>query len=570
MGFTYYRTLTVDHTQCGTADSTNFPVLVYISDSTLKDVSHGGHVQSSTGADILFFSDSGAATQIASEIDYYDNVNGIVWAWVQVGTLSHSTNSVFYVFYDNASPPSRTTNPWDSNFVGVYHFGNGSSLSLSDSTTNGNNLTGSGTPTAGAGQIAGAMALASASSQEAKASSLTLPLTAITHSAWVKNTSFPNAYNTLLTLHTHTTGTVFADLHIKSTGKLALYLTATGTIDYDGTGSNTLATGTWYHLALVYDSVQGLVGYVNGQVDKSVAAAGNLLTGALSDIEVGNDSPFSPRYINGVVDEARISSVGRSASWILSEYNNGANPDSFVAIGSETATSVPATVSPPVATITIAALVPTVEGDLAVKPPVATIAIAAPVPAITAAATVSPPVAAITIAGPIPAVTGAQVAVVSPPAAAVAVAGLLPTITGAASVTVSPPVAQVAIAAPVPIVGVTATVSPPVAAITVAGLVPGVVGNTQVNAPPATIAIAAPVPTIEVPVIVAAAVAQLLVAGIPPDKVYAFLPTYPSPFKAGGITGQPDPFKPGAASGSPSPFGPGGPGGSPNPFRPNQ
>lgn len=140
--FNYSRSVTIDHTQCGASDSSNFPVLVSISDTSFKDTGHGGHVQSSTGADILFFGDSGLSSQLASQVESYDNVNGVLLAWVKLGTVSHASNTVFYVAYGNASPPAQTTNPWDANFIGRYHLAdNAASTTVADSTTAANNGT---------------------------------------------------------------------------------------------------------------------------------------------------------------------------------------------------------------------------------------------------------------------------------------------------------------------------------------------------------------------------------------------------------------------------------------------
>src|ERR1035437_8448915 len=120
MAFSYYRSLTIDHTKCGSANSSSFPVLVSLSDATFKDASHSGHVQSSSGYDIIFTSDSAGTTKIPWEIESYDNVNGVLVAWVNVATVSHTVDTVIYVFYGDASISTAQntgtkgpTNVWD-------------------------------------------------------------------------------------------------------------------------------------------------------------------------------------------------------------------------------------------------------------------------------------------------------------------------------------------------------------------------------------------------------------------------------------------------------------------------
>jgi len=71
--------------------------------------------------------------------------------------VSHSSDTVFYMFYGNSSvttDQSNKTGVWDSSFKGVWHLPNGSTLSASDSTSNGNNGTNHGA-SAATGKIDG-------------------------------------------------------------------------------------------------------------------------------------------------------------------------------------------------------------------------------------------------------------------------------------------------------------------------------------------------------------------------------------------------------------------------------
>lgn len=141
--------------------------------------------------------------------------------------------------------------------------------------------------------------------------------------AFVKFDSFTNAYNTLLSAAGSSVG--YRDLHIRSTGKLALYVKTTGgSVFYDGAGANTLSTGKWYHIGFTYSSNDGLVGYVNAGVDATASASGNVdaLTGT-QYITVGTNLPsFPTRYINGTVYDARFYDRALSALEILQIYND--------------------------------------------------------------------------------------------------------------------------------------------------------------------------------------------------------------------------------------------------------
>lgn len=330
MAFTYYRSLTADHTQCGSSDSSSFPILVYISDATLKDTGHSGHVQSSSGADILFFTDSGGNSQIASEIDYYDNVNGIVWAWVQVATLSAASDTVFYVCYGNASPPSRTTNPWDSHFKSVYHFGSGSSLSTSDSTTNANNLTTtSGSPTAVTGQIAGAVTVDSTTPSNLNSSAVATAVTDnFTMSFWCNPSS------------TSSQGIVYngSNLGIDGWGITQTGIPNQYTIRYStGGGGTSQITGinvvasAW--VFIVMRRVSGTTTIYANNSAGGTTSAGTPNAPTAGGVYVG----VVPTHggFDGSIDEFRIHDSIRSLDWFTAEYNNQKPSSTFLTVGAE-------------------------------------------------------------------------------------------------------------------------------------------------------------------------------------------------------------------------------------------
>jgi hypothetical protein len=333
MAFTYYSPVTIDHTKCGASDSSNFAVLFNTIDARFKTVGNGGHVQNSSGFDIRPYSDSGLTTALSFELERYNASTGEVVMWIKEATVSHTSDTVFYLGYGDSgiSTDGSSTASWDSNFNAVYHFKDGSSLNTNDSTVNAVNLTGHNTPTAATGQIDGGVGLVTASTQYLDATLNIGALTAMTVSAWIKATSFPDAYNTIYA--NAVSGSAVYEMFVKSTGKLAMYM-ATPALNYDGTGSHTLSTGTWYLVHMTYNSTQGLIGYVNGASDGTVAASGNL-SASTNASNVGRDPLNTGRSWNGIIDEMRISHVARSADWITTEYNNQNSPSTFYTVGTE-------------------------------------------------------------------------------------------------------------------------------------------------------------------------------------------------------------------------------------------
>ena len=94
------------------------------------------------------------------ELEEYNPVTGQVIAWIRIPTLSHTTDTVLYAFYGNASITTSQQSPtgvWDSNYMGVWHVANnGGQLSLVDSTSNANNAANNGAIST-AGKIDGGM-----------------------------------------------------------------------------------------------------------------------------------------------------------------------------------------------------------------------------------------------------------------------------------------------------------------------------------------------------------------------------------------------------------------------------
>ena len=123
-GFTGKATITIDHTQCGTADTTSFPLLFNETIAGLKSTGNGGSVENANGYDIAFYSDSGLTTLMDFEIETWSATTGELVAWVRVPTLSHTVDTVLYLGYGKSSittDQSNRTGVWDANFHAVYH-----------------------------------------------------------------------------------------------------------------------------------------------------------------------------------------------------------------------------------------------------------------------------------------------------------------------------------------------------------------------------------------------------------------------------------------------------------------
>jgi hypothetical protein len=191
----YRKQITIDHTKI-TATTTplgNFPVLISRTDSSLIATSSGGHVANTGATDILFTSSDGV-TKLNHEIETYTAASGQLVAWVQVPSVSPTSDTVIYMYYGNQGVANQQnkTGTWDTGYAGVWHLGDGTTLTANDSTTNANNASTLNSATASAGQISGAAAVAAPQTTNAISipDSASLGITAkITISGWYMPTT---------------------------------------------------------------------------------------------------------------------------------------------------------------------------------------------------------------------------------------------------------------------------------------------------------------------------------------------------------------------------------------------
>ncbi len=337
MAFAFRTPFSTDHTKVGSSDSSNYPVPLIPTDNRFRTVANGGHVQNASGFDLRPYADTGHVTARDYELvlNTYNATTGTFEMWYREPTLSHTVDPLVQLFYGDATitTDGSSSAAWDANFAAVYHLGNGSTLSVADSTSNAVTGTNTNGVTAAAGLVGGGAGSFASASTQYIALGTTINPAAVTYEALLKATSFPSAYNAVVSRSNG--AAVFSQIFVKSNGTIAFYLEAVGgALDYDGTGSHTLVTGTTYYLAGGYDSTTGMTGYVNGASDGTAAANGAIVSTAVAT-RIGSDPGVGSREWNGQLDEVRISSVKRGADWITATANALASPTTFAVIGTE-------------------------------------------------------------------------------------------------------------------------------------------------------------------------------------------------------------------------------------------
>lgn len=311
------------------ASLTDFPVLVSVTDDNLKSIGNGGYVSNTSGYDIIF-TDSNETAKLDHEIESYNSANGSINMWVRIPTLNSSTNTSFYIYYDNSSVNSsqeNITGVWDSNFKRVYHLVDGTTLSAKDSTANSQNGTINGA-TAITGKVDGAANFTYSGSQYISSPTTGLPTGANswTMECWLKLPTVPaqgsGTWPPIIDLGTRVTGQEVSLWVDTDTQKLSL-----GLYNVYDIKAVTPSSGNFYHLVGTYDGANANF-YVNGTSQGYHSATLNVTYG-IANIGKGTWSD----YLTGVTDEVRISSTDRYAGWISTEYNNQSSPSTFEKFG---------------------------------------------------------------------------------------------------------------------------------------------------------------------------------------------------------------------------------------------
>lgn len=324
--FTYKRTVTFDHTKCGSANSTNFVALISVTDANLKTIGNGGHVQSSSGFDIRPYSDSGLSTALSFELDKYVAATGQLIMWVKIPTMSASVDTVIYLAYGDSSATSDgsdAASTWSASYQAVYHFGDGTTLSTSDSLAahNGTN-TGS---TAATGQVNGGVAMDGNFHYITLATPASFPITtSFTVSTWTKlaattgNSWYPIQWGDAVEANS-----LIAD---GGNGGWHYGFTTAGDTFVVGLDTN------WNRVSLVFNGTT-CIGYKNGVQQSSDARSP--ATPSAQQARIGIRYDAGNLGWNGSLDELTISNTARNADWILTEFNNQNNPGTFETLGTE-------------------------------------------------------------------------------------------------------------------------------------------------------------------------------------------------------------------------------------------
>ncbi len=344
MAFSYRITAMVTNNSVKLPSTqSNYPLWVDVTHPSLKTVANGGAVTSSFDAfDVVPFSDSALTSQLDFEMERdtgigYDGTAGRWRGWVKLPSLALGT--VFYIGVGNASITTVQGDPkqtWNTGFKLVSHFSDVNPNGVGkDSSQNEGHGTATGTTDAADGDTDSQ--LYESLNFDGTVTRIdygqgSSPWVDITVSAWINAPDFASVpVGAILSKGFFSGGggatawqmSLFDDGHIE----LGSY---DGTPHVVASSAGTYSGGEMFVTALYDDANTEWRLYVNGVQDANspiVDAQGPVSND--QKITVGAtivDNTSYVQFFKGVIDEARVSNVVRSADWIKIDYYSQSDP----------------------------------------------------------------------------------------------------------------------------------------------------------------------------------------------------------------------------------------------------
>lgn len=320
-GFSYRRTITFDNADQA-SNLTDFPVMVKLTDD---EMNWSSLVQADL--DDVIFVDSDNTTLLNYEWETKDSSAESI-AWVQVPQIdaSSSTDKI-YMYYGNASAADQSTidSVWSNNFAGVWHL-NEASGTIYDATSNNKDGSSSGGVTYGAaGKVDSAITLNGTDGyiNFPTFGDLQPPCTI---TAWV----YPTADTLQVFVGTSPYSVSLSREATAGGGRLISQYRngAAAWKNVRGNSANPVPLSSWSQVSLTYTAGVGGKVYLNASDVTTYSDVDNeFYTATTAQLGKNNGG----NWLNGTIDEVRISTVERSPDWIAATYLS--ETDEFITKG---------------------------------------------------------------------------------------------------------------------------------------------------------------------------------------------------------------------------------------------
>jgi hypothetical protein len=343
--YQYRKSITIEKTKVsGSSDLADFPILLDIYDTDLRKKAHPD------GNDIIFTGDFGVKLDHEIEVfnQTFNNSHAHLVAWVRVPSLSGLSDTKIEMYYGNYSV-SQQENPkgvWDSNSVAVWHLND----NFLDSTVNSNDGTNSGSIDK-TGYIANGQDFDGNDDYIDVGSGNSVDNVFIgggTVSAWIYPTGWGESlFGRIVDKSTDTLGADGWGFIVNGGGviknKITFYRDFSTERGFWYSPTDSLSLNQWQHVVVTYneDSTSNEpILYING-VSQTIfwddLPIGTPSDDSAQSLHIGKFAGANSRNFDGIIDELHISTIERSADWIITEYNNQLDPASFYLISSEEA-----------------------------------------------------------------------------------------------------------------------------------------------------------------------------------------------------------------------------------------
>ena len=337
----YKQKITIDNTKVD-ATLTSFPVLI-TEDHLHADVFTNAQAN---GGDLRFSSDADGVTQLACEVVSFGASETQIW--VTVPSVSSSVDTDIYIWYDTEGGDAQPTvtdtygrnNVWDSDYLAVYHLEedpSGGAPQMVDSSGSDFHGTSGGTMTSGdsvAVKIGDGLDFEGTDDYINCGDNCDIGTNDMTLQAWVYREGADD-YQGVISKSTWDAETGRWMLLIDDNNKLSALLGGASEVYGWAISTASIAASTNTAIAATFNRDGNITNYINGSVDGtddiSAFSSEDLNTtrpmklGSLG--AAGSDDPF--KFLDGRIDEARVSKIVRAATWLSTEYNNQNSPATF-------------------------------------------------------------------------------------------------------------------------------------------------------------------------------------------------------------------------------------------------
>lgn len=331
------------------ADLTDFPVYV-----DLNDLPAGFHTNVTEDAGDIRVTTSDGTTEVPREVVFYATSTDTGELHFK-GTLSNASDTVFYIYYGNASADDYAVsdtygrnNTWSA-YDGVWHLQGtptGSADDVVDATGGGNDLTsqaGMGAGDVVAGNLSGNAYQFTTNDWLSGGDVLDMGTNDVTISTWV-NTTDTDFSLFAKSFYAGTANRYAGGIRENSAAGVFGLFHGTSAINLANNTGTATYNGSWHHYALRWDRDALMAQILDGAVTTSTSIAAQSAVDVQSvaifivagyNNAAGTGHNDTALELNGTMDEVRFSYSALSAEWLTTEHSNQSAPASFYSVGAE-------------------------------------------------------------------------------------------------------------------------------------------------------------------------------------------------------------------------------------------